>query len=236
MSDHHRIERLDRRTAKRLLDGADGHARLQALLSSAAAPAQPGELAGEDAAVAAFNAAARTARTSRAVTWRRFLTVKALVVMGASLIVTGGAAYATITGNLPGREPAPSETPSLHHETSTSQGSTKVSHAPPSAPPSSPPSSKTRPSPSTSPSAGTSKEPPGRVNAPGRQQKKTTAPQNTRTAPQNTRTPPRGPGHNNGSPPGDNSGNGNGNGQGNGNGDNGSSPRTNSGNGNGPPS
>ena len=230
MSDHHRTGRLDRRTADRLLDGADGHARLQALLSSAAARAQPGELAGEDAAVAAFNAAPRPARTSRAATWRRFLTVKALVVVGASLIITGGAAYATINGHLPGQKPEPSTTPTLHHKTSTSQGTTQVSNAPPSGPPSSPAPSNTRPSSSASPSGGTSKAPPGQANPPGRQKQKT-------TAPQNTKTPPRGPGNNNGSPPGENSGNSNGNGNGNGNGqgngNNGSPPGSNSGNGNG---
>ncbi|TDC78124.1 hypothetical protein [Actinomadura sp. 7K507] len=239
MSDHHRTGRLDRHTADRLLDGGDGHALLQNLLSAAAAPAQPGELAGEDTAVAAFNAAPRPAHKSHVAALRRFLTVKVLAVVG-TLILTGGAAYATINNHLHGGSPEPSPTPTLHHSTSTSQDSTPAPHDPPSAPPSKAPPSKKRPSPSGSPSAGTSANPPGRVNAPG-QQKET-------PAPQNTKKPPRGRGNENGSPPGENSGNGNnlngtgtgsgngnGNGNGNGTGSNGSPPGSNSGNGNGPP-
>ena len=120
MSDQHGRGELDRRTAERLLDGARDHARLHALLSAASAPARPEELAGEDAAMAAFKAAPRPARRSRLDAVRRFLTVKALVLIGGSLILTGGAAaYAAMNGHLPGRAPAPTPTPAHDEKTST---------------------------------------------------------------------------------------------------------------------
>ena len=209
MNDHDRAGPLDRRTAERLLDGADGHARLHALLSAAAGPARPEEFAGEDAAVAAFRAAPRPAQKSRVAVLRRFLTVKALVLVGGSLILTGGAAYATITGRLPGQDPAPSPTPTLHEQGGAGRDSVPVTRSSPTEPHSNPPSATPPTTASMSPSSGTASENPGRSSTPG-QQKKPTTPGNNE--------PPRGPGNNNGSPPGENSGNGNGNGNGNGKG------------------
>lgn len=192
MSDQHRAgaeaERLDKRTAERLLDGADGHARLHVLLSAAAAPARPEELAGEDAAVAAFRTAPRPARTSRAAILRRFLTVKVLAVVGGSLILTGGAAYATMNGHLPGQDSTPSPSPTLHERPGPGEDSIPAGEFSPK-PPTSPTS--TAP-PTTSPSSSPSKKH-GKPNAPGQQ--------NKATPPRNTRTPPRGPGNDNGKPP-----------------------------------
>ncbi|MEV4254754.1 hypothetical protein AB0J52_16515 [Spirillospora sp. NPDC049652] len=116
-------------------DGASGADPLTALLSAASAPGRPDELAGEDAAVAAFQSAVAE-RSSEAVTTRvlpagagrpqvggrglkRLLTVKAALValVAASL---GGVALAASTGNLPGQtqehpHPSPRLSPSRHH-------------------------------------------------------------------------------------------------------------------------
>ncbi|GAA0542087.1 hypothetical protein [Actinomadura livida] len=226
MSDHNGAGDLDRRTAERVLGGADDHARLHALLAAAAAPARPEELAGEDAAVTAFKAVPRPARTSRMAALRRFLTVKALVLVGGSLILTGGAAaYAAMNGHIPGRAPDPSATPTFDQRRSTGQHSEPVTHVTPrseepaTAPSSAPPATKKRrsasPGPAADPSAGS-----GRENAPGQQ-----------TPPPGNPDPPRGPGDDNGSPSGENSGNGQENGN---NGNNGSPPGQNSGNGQSP--
>ncbi|MFI0410353.1 hypothetical protein [Actinomadura sp. 3N508] len=188
MSDHHQAGYLDKRAAERLLDGAYDHARLHALLAAAAAPGRPEELAGEDAAVAAFMAAPRPASRSRAAALRRFLTIKVLAVVGGSLILTGGAAYATITGQLPGRDPAPSQSPTQDHRKDT-DGERN------------PPKS-TAPAPSTGPPAtstqGKGKQRGKSSDAPGQQRKtKDTKPD----PPRHTPTPPRGPGDNNGNTP-----------------------------------
>ena len=167
MSDHHHAGPLDEDAAERLLDGADGHPRLHALLSAAAAPARPDELAGEDAAVAAFRAAPRTAHGSRAATLRRLLPVKILVAIGGSLILTGGAAYATMTGRLPGRAPAPATSPTVHHTNDDRDGD-HHSDGPPTRlapPPSSTPSPTSRRPETTSP--GKSEQEHGKKNAPG---------------------------------------------------------------------
>ncbi|RKS79394.1 hypothetical protein BZB76_0859 [Actinomadura pelletieri DSM 43383] len=189
MSEHHQAGGFDERAAERLLDGVGGDARLRALLTAAAAPARPAELAGEDAAVAAFLAAPRPARGSRAAALRRFLTIKVLAVVGGSLILTGGAAYATITGQLPGgRDPAPSPSPTINKREGTRGDATPATRLEPPAP-------TPKESPKPSPSRSTKKH--GRDGAPG-QQKKTKGPKLRPTRlPQ---TPPRGPGDN-GKPP-----------------------------------
>ncbi|TMQ86153.1 hypothetical protein ETD83_40330 [Actinomadura soli] len=187
MKDHHQAGELDRHAAERLLDGAYDHAGLHALLTAAAAPGRPEELAGEDAAVAAFTAAPRPAPRSRAAALRRFLTIKALAIVGGSLILTGGAAYATITGQLPGQGPAPSPSPSQHERNGT-QGEENPAIESSSPTP-----------PSTGPSPGSQHGKPkqhGKPNAPG-QQKKTGDPKPS--PPKQTPDPPRGPGDNNGS-------------------------------------
>lgn len=128
MSDHQRARRRDQRTAERLLGGApaspangsaggsaDGHDALRALLSAAAGPPRPGELAGEDAAAAAFRAA-RARPAARRSLWAavpRYATVKVAVVAATLAAFGGGVAVAASTGHLPGQSPAPA--PSHHH-------------------------------------------------------------------------------------------------------------------------
>ncbi|TDE28655.1 hypothetical protein E1289_21260 [Actinomadura sp. 6K520] len=211
MSDHNGSGDLDRRTAERVLDGAAEHARLHALLAAASAPARPGELAGEDTAVIAFKAARLPARTSRMAALRRFLTIKALVLVGGSLILTGGAAaYATMNGHIPGRAPAPSTTPTMGDRTGTGQHSNPVVQVTPrSGTPASPQPSTSRPSdaPSSTPPPATKRPPatPGPSNGPGGGS--TPGPPN-QTAPPGNPSPPRGRGNNNGVPPDQDSGKG----------------------------
>ncbi|MEV3921270.1 hypothetical protein [Actinomadura coerulea] len=180
MSDDTEPGRLDPRAAERLLDGAGGHPELRELLAAASAPARPGELAGEDAAVAAFLAAPRPARRSRTAALRRFLTAKVIALVGGSILLSGGVAFAT--GNLPGQDatPGPSSTP--HERKPGEHGGgpgSRASHRP-----------------GTVPSPGPSREPGkaagehGRTSAPGLEKKT--------TGPKAKPTPPRGPGNSNG--------------------------------------
>ncbi|MDT5027019.1 MAG: hypothetical protein QOE61_3445 [Micromonosporaceae bacterium] len=117
--DHH--HEMDTETAERLLAGhGDGPPRLSKLLSRAAAPSRPDELAGEDAAVAVFRSArlaAVSAPRRRIVTgrWTQWATVKAGVL--AFALAGGGVALAAGTGVLPNPltigEAPPSRTPDL---------------------------------------------------------------------------------------------------------------------------
>lgn len=219
MSDHTEAGRLDQRTAERLLDGAGGPAPLHALLASAAAPGRAGELAGEDAAVAAFLAAPAPARTSRLAVVRRFLTAKVIALVGGSILLTGGVAYAT--GHFPGQSPAPAPSPT-HDRQGGGHDSTPATQYSPSPLPTSPTSS---PRPSSSPTA---TQQHGKPSAPGQQKKQSPNPHSTSAPPRgpgndNGRTPTANPGSgkgrgvNNGSPAGGNSGNGTENGNGTGN-------------------
>jgi hypothetical protein len=102
-----RSPRIDQFTAQRLLRGETADPdRLAELLATAAAPAARGELAGEEAAVAAF----REAHLGPVVQLRRQSVIKTalaklltLKVAAAALTVTaaGGVALAAGTGNLP---------------------------------------------------------------------------------------------------------------------------------------
>lgn len=180
MSDETEPGRLDPRAAERLLDGAGGHAELRELLAAASAPGSPRELAGEDAAVAAFLAAPRPARRSRAAALRGFLTAKIIAVVGGSILLSGGVAFAT--GNLPGQDPAPVPSSTPHERKTREQGGDSGSH------PLHRPG--TKPSPEPSRGRGKTAGEHGRTSVPG-QQKKTTSP---KAKPK----PPRGPGNNNG--------------------------------------
>jgi hypothetical protein len=115
----HRFRRVNRRTAEQSLRGApdrvrtDGPDALNNLLAAASAPAHRGELAGEEAAVAAFRAArldeaAQPRRQSMLkVTLAKVLSVKIAAIAVATLAV-GGVAVAAVTGNLPNQgEPTP---------------------------------------------------------------------------------------------------------------------------------
>jgi hypothetical protein len=96
------------RTAEDLLDGADGaspYPLLAATLRAAAGPTRPGELAGRQAAVAAFrlavaDAAGPAGRRSRIRRPVLRLTLRAAVV-AAVVLGTGGVAVAASTGAIP---------------------------------------------------------------------------------------------------------------------------------------
>ncbi|TNC26894.1 hypothetical protein [Amycolatopsis alkalitolerans] len=120
-----RSRRIDRRTAEQLLRGEPDRMReterdaLSELLSAAAAPATEGELAGEQAALAAFRAAhpvpvLQPRRTSMIkTTLAKLLTVKVAAV-AAGAVAAGGVALAATTGTLAphsgGSTPAPAAT------------------------------------------------------------------------------------------------------------------------------
>src|SRR5512139_3759169 len=127
----HRPDRLDRFTAERLLRGeridADqaGTEQLADLIAAAAAPAEAGELAGEEAAVAAFREARlvpalqQRRRSMIKVALAKALTLKVgLVAVTATAAATGGVTLAASTGHLPaalgGTKPVPSHTPGDH--------------------------------------------------------------------------------------------------------------------------
>src|SRR2546423_640826 len=98
--------RLTARAAEQLLTGQPAGPDLRGLgrlLSAAAAPARPGELAGERAAVEGFRRAYRRPPERRhrpiAVALRRTAVVKAAT--GAAVLFVGGTALAAGTGSLP---------------------------------------------------------------------------------------------------------------------------------------
>jgi hypothetical protein len=127
----YRSRRISARTAEDLLNGAGvdaEHQRLAQVLRAVAGPAQPGELAGRQDALAAFGRARlrpdplqrRQSMIKTAVV--KLLTVKAVAV--AALVVgTGGVALAASTGALPnplGDHPSPA----------ASSGQSDSSHGP----------------------------------------------------------------------------------------------------------
>ena len=128
----HRRDRVDRRTAERLLDSAAagrpvGPEPLVRLVRAATVPGQAGELAGEDRAVTAFRVAqlapvnVQRQRTLKA-TLAKLVTVKIAALAGALAI--GGVALAAGTGalpNLPHVGPA-SHGPSVHPTGIPAQG------------------------------------------------------------------------------------------------------------------
>ncbi|NYF59513.1 hypothetical protein [Micromonospora purpureochromogenes] len=117
------VERpADRAEAERLLDAARsadpapaGDEPLARLLSAAAAPARPGELAGEEAALAAFRAARAAGASAPAPAppsrrRRRVTTGVVAWVAGIAATATAGAAFAAVTLDR-GDEPAPAPRP-----------------------------------------------------------------------------------------------------------------------------
>jgi hypothetical protein len=185
MSDHTEAGRLDQRTAEQLRDGAGAHAPLHSLLSAAAAPGRPAELAGEDAATAAFLAAPARAWASRLAVLRRFMTAKVIALIGGTILLTGGVAYAT--GHFPGRQSAPAPSPTHQRHGGGHDNTPATQYSPSPLPASSTPA----------PSASSS------TTSTGKQQGKTTAPGRLKNSPNphSTSPPPRGPGNNNGKPP-----------------------------------
>ena len=107
-----RTSRIDRDTAEQLLRGAavarpGAAADVARLLSAASAPARARELAGEEAAVAAFRAArfgpiaAPPARSRLQFAGRKLTTLKVAVVTLATTSVLGGVAFAASTNTFP---------------------------------------------------------------------------------------------------------------------------------------
>jgi hypothetical protein len=142
MSSFEGRDRMDRATAERFLRGdrpaqGSGHPRLTGLLTAASAPAQPAELAGEPAAMAAF-AAARHPTTSRArrpsmiqLTLARLLTLKVAAV-AVAVAGVGGVALAANAGVLPA--PISSHLPGAHggkvpHPAATASGTPRSNGA-----------------------------------------------------------------------------------------------------------
>lgn len=129
-----------RRAAEQLLDGTVDPA-LARLLDAAAAPARPAELAGEDAAVAAFRAAAFRPDTPGR---RRPVTLVKVAAAAVAVLATGGVGVAAATGHIGG----PSVRPATHHAvvgtttavvhrtTGTAPVSTRDSHGTATSPPS----------------------------------------------------------------------------------------------------
>jgi|tagenome__1003787_1003787.scaffolds.fasta_scaffold20966226_3 hypothetical protein len=110
----HRSPRMSRRTVERMLDGApapsDAPPPLAALLHAATAPAHPAELAGERAALTAFEAAAQldpvpSPRRQNVLksTLAKILTVKAAIILAATAGTTG-VVLASTTGALQATE------------------------------------------------------------------------------------------------------------------------------------
>lgn len=134
----HRFRRVDRRTAEQLLRGAPdpehgaGTDALSTLLAAASAPARADELAGEQAALAAFRAARladapQPRRPSMLkVTLAKLVTVK-IAATAAAVLVAGGVAVAAATGSLPTQggdnQPASPADPSTIDETTSSTAS-----------------------------------------------------------------------------------------------------------------
>lgn len=137
MSDQ-RQRRIDRVEAELLLDGRPGtgvSALLAAHLRAASAPAHADELAGERAALTAFQAAAwldpnprQRRRLMLKIALAKLLTVKAAAVAAAVTAGAGGIALAAGTGVLPVQLPTTPATPSATHapaspgEQSSSEG------------------------------------------------------------------------------------------------------------------
>jgi hypothetical protein len=152
---------VDRETAEWLLAGAAGRPaepdtrRLAHLLALAAAPARPGELAGEEAAVAAFHRpgpAPFRPRAGRRALLAKLLTVKVAALLAASTL--GGVAVAAAAGRLPelpgvagirARDTPPAPPPAVPLPPTTNAGRPAVPQpaAPPAAPDPSPSSGPT---------------------------------------------------------------------------------------------
>lgn len=164
MNFRRRSERpADRAESDRLLDaaragspGAADPEPLARLLSAAAAPARPGELAGEEAALAAFRAARTAAPAAAPQTprGRRFTAGAVAWAAGIVVTATAGAAFAAVTLDRPD-DPAPPPRPTTPTPATTaterggSTGATGSSGGTPSGAPSDAPLS-----PSAGPTSG----------------------------------------------------------------------------------
>ncbi|KWV31446.1 hypothetical protein [Micromonospora rifamycinica] len=134
---------VDRAEAERLLDAPgpgvppSADDPLARLLAAAAAPARPGELAGEQAAVAAFRAAQGAVAPASGVRRRRRLTTGVLAwIAGLAATATAGVAFAAVTlDDRPGeRTPGPVPSASDTGSTSPTPHRTDPSRRPTAAP------------------------------------------------------------------------------------------------------
>jgi hypothetical protein len=114
------VPKIDRRAAEQLLDGATEHesGKLTRMLAAARAPGRDDELAGEDTAVAAFEAAhlvpvgnPRTDQESKSMLGK-LLTAKILAASLAA-VTTGGVALAAATGAFSGSGAATGAGPTI---------------------------------------------------------------------------------------------------------------------------
>ncbi|MBP2329173.1 hypothetical protein JOF56_009558 [Kibdelosporangium banguiense] len=146
----HRSRRIDRHTAEHLLRGEPVRARaagsdaLRELLAAASAPAQEGELAGEQAVLAAFRAARLASvpqlrRRSMLIktALAKLLTVK-VAAIAVTAVATGGVTVAAATGNLPTQHGDSPTVPPLGTVSVTSTSSVASSGAPDAADPNAP--------------------------------------------------------------------------------------------------
>ena len=144
-----RSERIDRRTAERLLRGApvDVPDALAGLLAAAAAPPRDGELGGEPAVLAAFEAARHVpippprSPSMIKLTFAKLLTAK-VAAAAAAIFAVGGVATAAATGALPlpaggsapatstSSHPAATGSPSTRVAAHTPAGDTRAEHEP----------------------------------------------------------------------------------------------------------
>ncbi|MGQ5261694.1 hypothetical protein ACTWLT_13115 [Micromonospora sp. ZYX-F-536] len=159
MNPYRRDRRADRAETERLLDAsraesdatsAQAHATTSAdpvarLLAEAAGPTRPGELAGEEAALAAFRAArADPAPTAARRPHRRRVTTGAVAWIGAlAATATAGAAFAAVSLDRPPEPPpsapsSPSSTPSDVRATPSDDRTAPPDRSTPSATPSAP--------------------------------------------------------------------------------------------------
>lgn len=120
MSTHHR-SRIDRGAAERLLAGAaaspqDGPDSLVRLLNAMRFDAHSDELAGEQAALAAYRAAnlGPVPQPRRRSMLAKLLTLKAAAAAAVAITATGGVALAASSGVLPNPLSAPTAKPSAH--------------------------------------------------------------------------------------------------------------------------
>ena len=150
----HRSRRIDRHTAEQLLRSAPGQPpvagrdRLSDLLAAAGAPARDRELAGEQAALAAFRDARLAPAPQR---WRSRMLRTALAnllavkIAGVAALTAGGIALAAAAGTLPGQQREEPTTPASTNVVSTTSATTA---APSKEPERKPDNSTASPSPS----------------------------------------------------------------------------------------
>jgi hypothetical protein len=205
-------DRLSPDDAERILRDAaagprPGQPPLTAFLAATAAPSRDDELAGEEAAVAAFRQAhlerqarqeqrrrPRAPQALRRPVIARLLTVKVAVALALSATAVGGAALAAGTGTLPGPlgDLRPANQQSRTHGTTTSPPATRPATTQPALPN---PIGGSEGSPTPSPSGHSSETNPGKTEKPKKSKKtkkakKTKKPKKGKKPEKDKTTPP----------------------------------------------